>query len=574
MHFNHWKNDEDLTNMFQFSDRCARVYICLASTVEDDETIENGGQGLNETIVGSNSLVPYSTRDVDIRMQSRGFHQRCAESHVGPLESSRFESAILGCPWKVTARAVGRTKIVQVHTFRNEHNHSLEDVSISEPVVRCNRATAMIDDVIRSNPDYLPRQICKDFRRQYGMQLNYCQAWNLKEKAKERIHGVPQCSYKLLPWLCTRLIETNPGTIAEYRCSDDGHFMQLFVALSVSIHGFQLGCRPIISIDSSHMSGPYKGALFSASSYDADDGMFPLAYGLFNSENYEDWLWFLEKLKMVIGERDVIIISDRHQGIIRSVSEVFGSENHAYCYRHIKENFSSFLTKLNTKGRKGKENALQMLDSIAYARLDCDYEVAMDTLRTFNHDLAKWVEENNPQHWAISKFKKMRWDKMTRSLLVEHKNGLVKWNGCIGPKTEEKIALNIGKGENYITYLHLGSSMKVSNGKAFLEVNLMERTCTCKAWQMSGIPCDHACAAIRRMGFDVSDYVDDWYKYNLQEKIYSGSMRTLVTHDMPMIDEDGTVRDALGHTYPFLNPPTTKRPPGRPRKRRIESQFM
>ena len=105
------------------------------------------------------------------------------------------------------------------------------------------------------------------------------------------------------------------------------------------------------------------------------------------------------------------------------------------------------------------------------------------------------------------------------SLLIEHKNGLVKWNGCIGPKTKEKIALNIGKSENYITYLHLGSSMKVSNGKAFLKVDLMEQTCTCKAWQMSGIPCDHACAAIRRMGFDVSNYVDEWYKYNLQEKI-------------------------------------------------------
>ncbi|RVW35805.1 hypothetical protein CK203_082530 [Vitis vinifera] len=160
------------------------------------------------------------------------------------------------------------------------------------------------------------------------------------------------------------------------------------------------------------MSGSYKGALFSASSYDADDGMFLLAYDLFSSKNYEDWLWFLEKLKMVIGERDVIILSDRHQGIIRSVSE---------------------------GGNEGK-----ML---------------------------------------------------------------------------------------------------------------------CKCLILSPM------LAIRRMGFDVSDYVDDWYKYNLQEKIYSGSMRILVTHDMPMIDEDGTVRDALGHTYPFLNPPTTKRPPGRPRKR-------
>ena len=106
-------------------------------------------------MVGSNSLVPYSGRDVDIRMQSQRFHQRCVESHVGPLESSRFKSAILGsghtfsttndfwdaiylmsvedhfrykfkrnclkhmtmicvvegCPWKVTTHAVRRTKI-------------------------------------------------------------------------------------------------------------------------------------------------------------------------------------------------------------------------------------------------------------------------------------------------------------------------------------------------------------------------------------------------------------------------------------------------------------------------------
>ena len=101
---------------------------------------------------------------------------------------------------------------------------------------------------------------------------------------------------------------------------------------------------------------------------------------------------------MVRGEIEVIIISYRHQGIIRSVSKVFDSENHAHCYRHIKENFSNFLTKLNTKGRKRKENVLKMLDYIAYPRLDCDYEVVMDTLRTFNHDLAKWVKENNPQH--------------------------------------------------------------------------------------------------------------------------------------------------------------------------------
>ena len=73
------------------------------------------------------------------------------------------------------------------------------------------------------------------------------------------------------------------------------------------------------------MSVPYKGVLFSASSYDVDDGLFLLAYDLFSSENYEDWLWFLENLKMVIDEREVIIIYDRPQGIMHSILEVFGS---------------------------------------------------------------------------------------------------------------------------------------------------------------------------------------------------------------------------------------------------------
>ena len=51
---------------------------------------------MNETIVGSNSIVSYLTKDDDIRLQSQEFYQRCVESYVGPLESSHFESAILG----------------------------------------------------------------------------------------------------------------------------------------------------------------------------------------------------------------------------------------------------------------------------------------------------------------------------------------------------------------------------------------------------------------------------------------------------------------------------------------------
>ena len=84
----------------------------------------------------------------------------------------------------------------------------------------------------------------------------------------------------------------------------------------------------------------------------------------------------------------MVILSDRHPGLLRSLLELFGEENHAYCYRHLKENFSSFSNKSNTRRNKGKENALQWLDKIAYARLEIAYNAHLNELRMYNDSLA------------------------------------------------------------------------------------------------------------------------------------------------------------------------------------------
>ena len=132
--------------------------------------------------------------------------------------------------------------------------------------------------------------------------------------------------------------------------------------------------------------------------------MFSLACGIMSSENYENWSWFLEMLNTIVGVKKVVIISDKHPALLWSVPEIFGVENHAYCYQHLKENFRIVVTKHNTRGNKGKECALQWLDSIAYAHRGEDYEANLSKLRNYNEVLAKWVEENSPKHWAMSKF--------------------------------------------------------------------------------------------------------------------------------------------------------------------------
>ncbi|KAL6323882.1 hypothetical protein AAG906_005879 [Vitis piasezkii] len=407
---------------------------------------------------------------------------------------------ITQCPWKVTAHAIGDSKIVQVHTFRNVHNHSLEDVSSSQPLIRSNRASLVIDDVIRSTPNYQPSQICKDFVRQHGMQLTYLQAWQMKEKAKECIYGQLKYYYKLLPWMCDKMVTTNPGTVVELHYSSDEHFQQLFVAHAVLIQGFALGCRSVIAIDSSHMSGPYEGALFSATAYDANDSMFPLAFSV-----------------MIVAEKEVVIISDRHPALLRSVPEVFGLENHAYCYRHLKENFSTFVSKQITKGNKGKENALQFLNSIAYARHER------------HHSICNFLME----HMAKLGF-----------ILVKHKEQSNNWKGSLGPQIEENVLQNIAKGEVY------------------------------PGWQMFRIPCEHATTVILSIGHNVADFVDECYKFPMQELIYAGSFSSIETHDMLIVDDHGVVRSITGQVFLSLKPPHTKGPPGRPKKKRIESQFQ
>ena len=59
----------------------------------------------------------------------------------------------------------------------------------------------------------------------------------------------------------------------------------------------------------------------------------------------------------------------------------------------------------------------------------------------------------------------------------------------------------------------------------------------------------------------------------MQELIIYGHFNSIPNHNMPTIDADGCAHDAQGHLYLSLKPPCSKRPPRRPRHRRIESQF-
>ena len=103
-------------------------------------------------------------------------------------------------------------------------------------------------------------------------------------------------------------------------------------------------CRPVISVDGKFLTGQFKGTLLVAKAHDANDRLVPLAFALVTTENNDNWEWFMNlvRTKCIEAQREVCVISDRHQGILNAVEiEIPGHArvHHRWCMRHFVSNF-------------------------------------------------------------------------------------------------------------------------------------------------------------------------------------------------------------------------------------------
>ena len=125
-----------------------------------------------------------------------------------------------------------------------------------------------------------------------------------------------------------------------------------------------------------------------------------------------------------------------------------------------------------------------------------------DLVKSFN----AWVK--NERHQSIYNFIMEHMLKLG-ALLVKHKEESSNWKGCKGLKIEGKVMTNIAKGKELLVFPFMNGFFTVSTRKAFVNVDMFNRSCTCKEWKMEGIPCEHACVVILSIGQNVVDFVDD-----------------------------------------------------------------
>ncbi|GJS28974.1 mutator type transposase [Tanacetum coccineum] len=147
-------------------------------------------------------------------------------------------------------------------------------------------------------------------------------------------------------------------------------------------------------------------------------------------------------------------------GVIPAIAETFPSVEHRCCLKHIYDNM-----KLSWRGKLYKE----LLWKCAMATTIQKFDKRMEEMKNHNIEAYEWLRKIPPQHSARSHFL----EKAAAKLKVD-------WNGS------DLYQVSCPWGDQFV-------------------VNMTERVCSCRKWELSGIPCTHAVAAIWDMASNGTD---------------------------------------------------------------------
>ena len=262
------------------------------------------------------------------------------------------------CPWIVRARPFKGgpswhiVSCVQTHMCRGQKMDG-KDVNPDHRQLTSEFIAYRLSNSISSLPTMKIQHIIDMVKQIFFHQVKYGKAWKAKQIAFKMLYGDWEEAYNRLPRLLGAMAATNPGMVhvvepyGEKTMMHNGRIVRVFGrafwAFEQCVRAFE-HCRPVISVDGTFLTGQYKGTLLVAIASDANNRLVPLAFALVEAENNVNWEWFFHLLrtKVLPIEREICVISDRHQGILNAVEiEILGHPplHHRWCMRHFCANF-------------------------------------------------------------------------------------------------------------------------------------------------------------------------------------------------------------------------------------------
>ncbi|KAL0221395.1 hypothetical protein RCL1_001249 [Eukaryota sp. TZLM3-RCL] len=425
-----------------------------------------------------------------------------------------------------------------------------------------------------------PTDVKNKCRERFGLSVSDSKALRIVKAVEELEFGSLESSFEILHAYCLALKESDDDNVVELQ-SHDGRFKRIFIAFNSCLKGFCF-CKKVISVDGCHLKHKLKGILLIACSSDAVGSILPIAFAVVNSESYDNWMWFLSKLKEIIPEEIYTVISDRQKGLIKAVDEVFKETvNHAFCIEHLKRNMRSHggakITHLIRSAAEAKDTVemnrifaemkaispkgYSYLSSTADPAMWCDAVFAGNRFGHYSSNISEslnaWLAEERKmpvvKMLEFIRRKLMRW-------FYERKENATLSKGVLVKPVQEALDEQDSLARRLEVVPSSSSVFEVLSSPHKV-VDLEDRSCSCGEWQKRGRVCVHVQAVMLFKGISLAEACVLCYTNEYYRKTYETALNPV----LPREEWDcETVED------PLLAP-TCNVLPGRPpikRKRR------
>ncbi|XP_061991204.1 uncharacterized protein LOC133709465 isoform X2 [Rosa rugosa] len=495
------------------------------------------------------------------------------------------------CPFDLYASKMQHEDTLMIKNYNGQHTCARV---IENSTVRTPYLTEKFANQIKLHPDISTESLAQTMAASVRAKVSFQQAYRTKKAALKLIERSIKEQYARVQDYAQELKRVDPNTTVDIKCDFNNPdqqpvFKRMYICLGALKMGFRAGCRPILGLDGCHLKSAYGGQLLAAVGLDPNNTTYVVAYAMVEMESKDSWDWFLRLLAKdlnITGEGNgFTFISDKQKGLLPACEAVLPLADHRYCVRHLWTNFNKLYP---GKVMKDQLWAIAKSSTMAY------YTKEMVLMKQLDPKAYDWLTDpqRNPRHWCrshfqtflkcdvllnnlcesfnafvlparskpvISCFEDIRVKMMKRVAMRKEKMSKVVDPICPKPrqileKNKERSAsdcIPYGSGSPQIEVESCGGSRYV--------VDLTRRTCACRRWDLTGIPCKHAISAIHFMRQNPDDYVDACYLTKTYMDIYSNTVKPVNGMDLWIPCDE-----------PTILPPQYNRQPGRPRTKRIK----
>ncbi|XP_060179076.1 uncharacterized protein LOC132609216 isoform X2 [Lycium barbarum] len=429
---------------------------------------------------------------------------------------------------------------VSVKTLKGEHKC---EPSFENHSVKANTIAYYFKEKVQGNPKYKIKDMRADLKTAFNINASFGKAKRAKRMILEDLEGSFVDDYKKLVGYVNALKESNPGSDIILKVSKvalaEGkrRFLRMYICFDALKKGFRAGLRPFIGLDGTFLKGKAKGQILTVVAQDSMNHFYPIAWAVVDKETKATWLWFLELLGKSLNFNNgegITLVSDMQKGLIEAVQQALPAALHRFCVKHIKANWRK-------KGKKTKEMT-KVLWWCAWSTYREELDGHLKTLGDLSEEAKDHLLDYPIETWCRTFFDTVCKNQKVENNLVESFNSWIlvpRHKAIIGMLEEIRIKVMemvSNNEEEVLTWatewspesiqmynefqkiatrctLHFNGDygFEVSEGNDKHIVNFSIKKCTCRVWDLTGIPCPHAIKALHYKKLDPLKEIHWWY---------------------------------------------------------------